>query len=445
MMRPNILYLHSHDTGRYLQPYGYAVATPNLQRLAEEGVLMRQAFCAAPTCSPSRAALLTGQCAHSAGMLGLAHRGFALTDPSQHLARTLRDAGYFTGLCGLQHVMPPEESAQAQAGYAAVLGTPRNAEQAAAQFLQSAPEEPFFLDVGFFETHRVGVWHHEDGPRGDPRYTRPPAPLPDTPQTRQDMADFAASATILDRKIGTVLQALEHSGRAENTLVLYTTDHGIAFPGMKCNLTDHGIGVACILRWRKRWDGGQVLNSLVSQIDLFPTLCDYLEIAPPPWLQGQSLRPILEGQAEEVNETVFAEVTFHAAYEPMRAVRTRRFKYIRRFDPRSAPVLPNCDDSVSKDLLLAHGWRERAPDHEQLFDLIFDPNEAHNAAADPRYAAALAEMRTRLDDWMRRTNDPLLQERLPIPPKARVNSPDGLSPNEPTQSASRAEGGGERV
>ncbi|NLF01445.1 MAG: sulfatase-like hydrolase/transferase, partial [Anaerolineales bacterium] len=90
MNRPNILYIHSHDTGRYVQPYGHAIATPNIQRLADEGILFRRAFSAAPTCSPSRAALLTGQCAHSSGMLGLAHRGFCLNDVRQHLVHTLR-------------------------------------------------------------------------------------------------------------------------------------------------------------------------------------------------------------------------------------------------------------------------------------------------------------------------------------------------------------------
>ena len=94
MAHPNILYLHSHDTGRYIQPYGYAVPTPNLQRLAEEGVLFRQAFCASPTCSPSRAALLTGMFPHVNGMLGLAHFGFTLNDYSQHIVHTLRRAGY---------------------------------------------------------------------------------------------------------------------------------------------------------------------------------------------------------------------------------------------------------------------------------------------------------------------------------------------------------------
>ena len=100
MTRPNILYIHSHDTGRYVQPYGYAVATPNIQKLAEGGVVFRQAFSAAPTCSPSRAALLTGQSAHSSGMLGLAHRGFALKDMNQHLVNTLRAAGCTSTLIG---------------------------------------------------------------------------------------------------------------------------------------------------------------------------------------------------------------------------------------------------------------------------------------------------------------------------------------------------------
>src|SRR5262245_4032488 len=103
MKYPNILYIHSHDTGRYIQPYGHAVPTPNLQRLAEEGVLFRQAFCVAPTCSPSRASLLTGQSAHSSGMLGLAHRGFRLNDYGQHLIHTLRQAGYHSTLIGMQH------------------------------------------------------------------------------------------------------------------------------------------------------------------------------------------------------------------------------------------------------------------------------------------------------------------------------------------------------
>src|ERR1700681_1406516 len=102
--RPNILYIHSHDTGRYLQPYGHAVPAPNLQRLAEGGGVFRKAFNAAPTCSPSRASLLTGMCPHTNGMRGLAHRGFALNDYKQHILHTLRGSGYSTTLIGLQHI-----------------------------------------------------------------------------------------------------------------------------------------------------------------------------------------------------------------------------------------------------------------------------------------------------------------------------------------------------
>ena len=122
MKKPNIIYIHCHDAGRYVQPYGYAVPTPNLQRLAEEGVLFRNAFCMGPTCSPSRAALLTGQAPHSAGMHGVTNPnlgGFALNDCKQHLVHTLREAGYTSTLCGFQHVASDPE----KIGYDHVIET----------------------------------------------------------------------------------------------------------------------------------------------------------------------------------------------------------------------------------------------------------------------------------------------------------------------------------
>ncbi len=434
MKRPNVLYVHSHDTGRYIQPYGYAVPTPNLQRLAEQGVVFRQAFCCGPTCSPSRAALLTGQCPHRCGMIGLAHRGFGLNDPGKHLVHTLRRAGYTSTLAGFQHVAKDA----ALIGYDKILETDSHRAEdvapAATAFLQDAPSQPFFLSVGFTETHREFA---EPGPAEDERYCRPPQPLPDTPQTRRDMASFMASARIYDQGVGAVLEALEASDLADDTLVIATTDHGVAFPGMKCNLTDHGIGVMLIMRGpggdgaRAYLRGGRVCDALVSQLDVFPTICDLIDVDPPDWLEGKSLLPVLDGRADEVNEAVFAEVTYHAAYEPQRAVRTRRWKYIRRYDDRRGPVLPNCDDSVSKDVWLAHGWADRDVAAEQLYDLVFDPNEAHNLADDPAAAGALDEMRERMDRWMQSTDDPLLGGPVPAPPGAKVNDPDGRSPSEP--------------
>jgi N-sulfoglucosamine sulfohydrolase len=429
MMRPNILYIHSHDTGRYVQPYGYKVSTPNIQRLADEGILFRQAFCAAPTCSPSRASLLTGRSAHSSGMIGLAHRGFSLSDYHQHLVHTLRTAGYSSTLIGVQH-----EARDPQIiGYDRIVQLPDNhaahVAPAAVDLLNHARSEPFFASVGFFETHRE---FPEPEPAEDARYVCPPPSLPDAPETRRDVAAFMTGARQLDRGVGLVLRALQRSGLAQNTLVICTTDHGMAFPGIKCNLKDAGIGVMLIMRGPGGFSGGRVCDAMVSQIDIFPTLCDLLGIDPPPWLEGHSLLPWISGQRQEIRDELFAEVTYHAAYEPQRALRTRRWKYIRRYGGKQTPVLPNCDDSPSKELWLQLGWREQVLPQEQFYDLAFDPNETHNLAYDPSQQTTLEDMRYRLDRWMRETSDPLLRGPVPAPSGAQVNDPEGLSPREPT-------------
>ena len=439
MNRPNILYIHSHDTGRTISPYGHAMDTPNLQQLAEQGTLFRQAFCASPGCSPSRAALLTGQSAHSSGMLGLAHRGWKLHDYGQHLIHTLAKVGYTSALCGVQHIAAGPDSVET-IGYEHHIETPsaraRDVAPAAVSWLENAPDNAWFLSVGFVETHTLPS---KDGSLfdcgiGDPRHVLPPAPLPDTPRTRQDIADFKNSARVLDDGIGQVLRALEASGQAENTIVISTTDHGIPLPSMKCNLTDGGLGVMLIMRGPGGFEGGQVFDSLVSHIDIFPTLCELLEIDKPAWLEGQSFLPVVRGKTDEVNEVIFGEVTHHAAYQPMRAARTKRWKYIKRFGGREKPVLPNCDDSRSKDVWVEAGWRARKYKPEALFDLTFDPNERENLADNEDYSEALNEMRARLDDWMQRTDDPILNGPVPVPEGTMETDPDNLSPRESSKS-----------
>jgi len=404
MTLPNILYLHSHDTGRFIQPFGHAVPTPRLQQLAEQGVLFRQCFCAGPTCSPSRAALLTGQWPHNNGMVGLAHRGSKLYDYGRHIVNTLKPAGYTTHLCGVQHVAPDA----AMIGYDKIHDTQRNSpEEAAAAFLDGyRAQQPFFLSVGFFQTHRDFPEH---APEDDPRYTMPPPCLPDTPETRKDMADFKTIARDLDTRMGSVLDALDRNGLAQDTLVICTTDHGIAFPRMKCNLYDAGIGVMLIIRGPGGFTGGKVVDALVSHIDIFPTVCELLGIDRPGWLQGESMMPLIRGERDEIRDAVFAEVNYHAAYEPMRCVRTRRYKYIRRYGDRLRPIMANCDNSPSKTLWMEQGWLDSPHDGEELYDLVFDPNEACNLAEKPEAAEILTEMQLRLDRWMQQTDDPLLR------------------------------------
>lgn len=428
MMKPNILYIHSHDTGRYIQPYGHAVSTPRLQRLAEEGVLFRNNFCVNPTCSPSRAALLTGCYPHENGMTGLAHRGFSLNDYGQHLLHTLRKVGYVSVQTGTQHIAHASGGKEPWqiSGYDQHVGEKHCGRAGAIEFLENPPDEPFFLAVGFGETHR-GFPPLEKA-ADDSRYCLPPAPLADTKEVREDMVRYKASARILDKKIGDVLDALEKSGKAENTLVICTTDHGIAFPHMKCNLTDHGIGVMMIVRGPGGFSGGKIVDAMTTHLDLFPTLCDLIGIDEPEWLRGKSLLPLVEQGAETLHDAVFFEVNYHAAYEPMRAVRTDRWKYIRRFDARQTPVLCNCDAGESKSYLLENGWTERTVDEEMLFDLCFDPNEVNNLVSNPEYKEVLKEMRNRLNDWMQETNDPLLSGPVPAPQGAKVNHRDDISP-----------------
>lgn len=428
---PNIVYLNSHDTGRYVQPYGYPVPTPNIQHIADQGVLFREAFCAAPVCSGSRAALLTGQSAHATGMLGLAHRGYRLKHPERHIVHVLRDAGYWSGLIGEQHV----SADPADIGYDHVVeldsNKVRDVAPAARELIaeRAGTDQPFFLSVGFFETHRE---YFEPSSVRDALYSRPPENIVDSPLTRRDMASFKASARSLDQGVGAVLNALDEHDLVENTLVIMTTDHGLAFPDAKCTMFDRGTGVMLILRG-PGFGGGRVLDSLVSHLDLYPTICELAGIERPDWLEGESLIPLVDGHVDEIHDEIFAEVTFHAAYEPQRAVRTKRFKYIRRFDAdHPGRALANVDDGATKTFLLENGWNDTDPPVEALYDTFLDPSESVNRIDDPAMADLLDDLRVRLTDWMQRTDDPLLRGPVDPAPGTVLNSVDQISADEPT-------------
>ena len=433
----NVLYIHTHDSGRYLQPYGYAIPTPNLMRLAGESVLFRQCHCAGPTCSPSRAGLLTGTWPHVNGLIGLAHRGFTMRDYDMHLVRHLNAHGFETALCGIQH-----EAAQPEMiGYRHIFNRIKggvaipdkadydmqNARSACEYLLDRAKKnatdspQPFFLSVGLVNTHRP---FPDD--TGDIRqeYLQPPLPMYDCRENRQDMAGYIASAGIADRCVGMVLDALRQAGLEDNTIVLFTTDHGIAFPRMKCHLYDTGTGVAMMMKVPGNPAAGSATDALVSHIDVFPTLCDLLGLPTPPTVQGRSLMPILQDQMAEVNEAVFSEVNYHGAYEPMRCVRTSRYKLIRRYDWHNGPIGCNVDDGVAKSFYLNAGYYGRPLAREMLFDLHLDPMERENLVGDPTYQEVYNDLSARLARWMEDTNDPLLRvgHRIPAPPGASVNT-----------------------
>ena len=428
----NIIYIHTHDTGRFISPYGYALPTPNLFKLAEDGVLFRNAYCAAPTCSPSRSSMLTGMCAHASGMLGLAHRGFKITDYSKHIASYFTSQGIHTALCGIHH----EANDINLLGYSEIIRNGKkftlpeqsveydmaNAE-AAADFIMNHDENaPFFLSFGMFNTHRP----YPGNDICNPDYVMPPFTVADTPENRADYAGFVKSVAVADKCAGMVIEAVRKKGIWDNTLIMYTTDHGMPWPGMKCNLFDAGIGVSLIFAGGGM-PKGVCRNEMISHLDIFPTLCEFMNVPVPDWCEGKSALNLAKN-GEKIRDCVFSEVSYHASYQPMRAVRTEKYKYIKLFYDVSIPCYPNIDDSPSKSILTSNpGFRQINQD-EMLFDLECDPLESQNLAGNPQYKDVLNEMRAKLKNWMKDTSDPLLNgKKIPKPHGAVVNTMDSLS------------------
>ena len=417
-----------------MQPYGHPVPTPNIQRLADQGLLFRHAFCAAPTCSGSRACLLTGQWAHSNGMIGLAHRGFELYDYGHHIVHTLRSAGYWTGLVGEQHLSRDPD----MLGYDHVVDIDNHhvdeVAPAALQLIAERPSDPFFLSIGFFETHRE---YFEPTSVRDSLYSLPPANLPDTAETRRDMASYKASARSLDHGVGAVLNALDEHELADDTIVILTTDHGLAFPGAKATLTDRGLGVMLIVRGPGGFHGGKVSEALVSQIDLFPTLCEAAGIDRAGLAAGHArcsrscgARPTRSTTPSSPSSRSTPPTSPSAPSAPSATSTSgASASAARRCSRTSTTARPR--SSCSR-----HGWGERELPREELHDLVFDPAEAANVADDPAYADVRAELAERLDAWMRETDDPLLDGDVEPPPGAEVTDPDADLPGRHADRAS---------
>src|SRR5690606_16763161 len=221
--------------------------------------------------------------------------------------RYLRDNGYQTVLGGIQHEVAGGRVETI--GYQRVLTPPEGAPrdigiaESAAKFIREHPGGPFFLALGLFNTHREFPELDESI---NPDYLMPLFPMYDSPEAREDMARFILSARIVDRCVGIVLDAVEAAGLADKTIILFTTDHGAAFPHCKSTLYDTGIGVATILRYPGNPMAGKVTDALVSQLDLYPTLCDLVGLQKPEWLQGRSLLPLLSGEVTKVRDAIFA-------------------------------------------------------------------------------------------------------------------------------------------
>jgi len=437
---PNVLMITCHDLGRSLHCYGMpTVHTPRLDAFAASGVRFTQAFCTAPQCSPSRSSLFTGRYPHANGMMGLGHRDFAwdLHPAERHLGQVLHDAGYATQLVGVHHESRHRDAAEvaARCGMEMVSFEERGeviTAQAIAHLTAFAQEDrPFYLQVGYSEPHRmIAQARHEDdymGFIGDyitPDDTLNVTVLPylrDTPGTRRELAELQGAVRYVDTAIGDLLDALHAQGREADTLVIFTTDHGVALPRAKCALYDPGLEVALMLRLPARgWNGGRVLDALLSNVDVFPTILDALGLPVSATVQGRSFRPLLDGEAYIPRECVYGEMTYHDYYDPRRAIRTAQHKLIVNFTAAPAFMDPSQSWRPRSDTTTPANPKLAYHPLMELYDLAADPWEQHDCADDPAYATVRTDLLAQLGAWMRDTGDPLLKGAVTSPLHTRA-------------------------
>jgi arylsulfatase A-like enzyme len=412
--RPNVLIIITHDLGTRLGCYGETtVRTPALDRLAAESARFDRHFATACFCSPSRGAIFTGKHPHVNGLMGLVNLDWELPEHNRTLAQMLGASGYETYLFGMQHEVKDVRQLGFQHLPDRSVGTECHAvARQVADFVRSrgGAGSPFYARVGFFEVHRPWEKYEAD----DPAEVRVPPYLADTPGARQDVAMFHGSIRAMDAAVGLILAALEDADLRDNTLVVFTTDHGIAFPRAKATLYDPGIQTALLMRWPEAFTGGRVHDELLSNVDLLPTVLEATETPLPGDLSGRSFLPLLQGRDYQPNAQVFAEKNTSPG-DIKRCIRTDRFKYIRNYDEGPLLVLPT-------DIEASLTRRDMGDEHlaarpeVELYDLRTDPLEMSNLAGQPDQADIEADLAARLQDFQESTNDPILRGPIERPP-----------------------------
>jgi N-sulfoglucosamine sulfohydrolase len=415
----NLIIIDCHDIGQHLGAYGRKTSpTKNLDALASKGIRFENSFGTAPQCSPSRSGLYTGRYPHANGMFGLAHHPFnwRLHPNERHLATQLLEKGFDTTLIGIQHVTSHNTELIKDLGYQNfwALHKPQDVAEKATQFLTNNPPKPFFLKIGFEYPHRDENGRFKQAPPDSSLGVEVPPYLPQTFEAKLEFAELQGVIKEMDEAVGQIWSALTQSGLLKDTWLIFTTDHGIAMPFAKCTLYDRGIETALIM-YAEPFGlvGGRVITDLISNVDLVPTILEMLDLDTPENLQGRSFVNLLRQQPYHSREEIYAEKTFHTAYEPQRAIRTTRYKLIWNVeagiinvpgDVMRSPIYPQVINQVV----------EERPTFE-LYDLQDDPLERKNLIDNSHYQDVFTDLRQRLLKWMKDTQDPILQGPLASP------------------------------
>jgi arylsulfatase A-like enzyme len=423
---PNVLKVTAHDLGQHLGCYGVeTVRTPAIDGLAADGVRFENAYAAAPSCSPSRAAMMTGRFPHQNGVMGLTHGDFAwnMNAEETHLAELLSDHGWESILSGNQHEMHDPTRV-----YDERLTEDTDCDVAvegALEYLgQRADDEPFFCEVGTFQPHREPG---TDSGYGEmPEDFRDSATIPeylhDEPSAREDVAAYEGAIERFDRAVGTLLEGLEEQGLRESTIVIVTTEHGPPYPRAKCSGYSAGNSVCLVVDGPGIADG-VVREELINNVDYLPTLCDRLDVPEPEGVEGRSFLPLLTGEGEyDPREQAIGEQTYHCYYNPIRWLQTEDYRLIVNFT--SAPVIGGSFPVHQQYRFKTKPRRPEDPANTyhsavELYHTASDPDELTDLADDPEHADVRRDLLDRLYEWMHSTDDPLLEhgERgVPEPP-----------------------------
>jgi N-sulfoglucosamine sulfohydrolase len=402
------------------------VSTPNIDRVAREGVTFTHAFTAAPSCTPARAAMLTGQYPHrleeGGNLHGFLPRRFAVYPD------LLAASGYHVGYTR-KGWGPGRFDA---GGRARNPAGPQFADFAA--FLASRPAgAPFAFWFGTQDPHRPYERGSGVAAGLDPAGLPVPGFLPDRPDVRGDLADYLHEVQRLDRELGELLALLETGGVLDDTLVVVTSDNGMPFPRAKANVYDAGARVPLMMRWPGRVNRQLFSDAFVSTSDLAPTFLEVAGVERPAAMTGRSLLRLAAGGRETGRDMAFIERERHANVRrgdlsyPVRAVRTRRYLYARNFRPDRWPAgdpevyvavgpFGDIDGGPTKDLLLESRGEPAIATYfsdatakrpaEELYDLETDPDQRTNVAGLPSYGQTRTQLRKALDRWMRETGDP---------------------------------------
>ncbi|MFY0607699.1 MAG: sulfatase [Cyclobacteriaceae bacterium] len=432
--RPNIVLIIADDVGwDDLAVYGHpGITTPNLDKLAEDGMLFNQAFLTTSSCSPSRTSIISGLYPHNTDAEQLS---WPLPEGKRTFVQELKDAGYWTGLAGKYHMGDPVRDdfdvllemlwLDAPIGLdRRLVGDGSGSDEWISLLDQRPRDKPFFAWLASFDAHRPFYEGISDDPY-DPQEVRIPPYMPDTDSVRKDFALYYDEIMRLDDYVGKVVAELEAQGVSENTMIVFISDNGRAFPRDKTTLYDGGIKTPWIVKWPAKVKAGSINNQLISSVDLAPTFMSLAGLEPLKEFDGVDFSATLGEEMTSFREDIYAEDHFHDFEDYTRAVRTKQFKYIKNFY-EDLPNTPSAD--VLRDLTWKSMKEEKAKGNlnadqmncfviprpvEELYDVVADPYELNNLAMSQEYSNQMEDMRRRLQTIRTKTKDYLPTERTP--------------------------------